>query len=142
LTETPVKRTAELLLELDEELDVAIVDLSAGRSHATEIVLAATARLELRRVPARWLVFHRWTSQHIIAAHGLVEGGAASSTRPSTVDTPRPTSGARSASSGPPSSTPTPRATPGSGPNRSPGCASAMWPCISWPDGKQPRSSI
>jgi hypothetical protein len=74
LSEGAVKRTAELLLELDRELDVAIIDLSAGRSHATEIVLAATARPELRGVPARWLVFHRWTSQHIIAAHGLVEG--------------------------------------------------------------------
>jgi hypothetical protein len=25
-------------------------------------------------VPFRWLVFHRWTRQHIIAAHGLVHG--------------------------------------------------------------------
>ncbi len=53
-----------------------IVDLSAGRSYATDMVLAATALEEMREVPARWLVFHRWTRQHIIAASGLVFGKA------------------------------------------------------------------
>ena len=35
-------------------------------------MLAATAALP--GVKARWLVFHRWTRQHIIAASGLVHG--------------------------------------------------------------------
>ncbi|BCJ75272.1 DNA-binding protein [Catellatospora sp. IY07-71] len=69
-----VKRCARLLARLDAEFDVCLIDLSAGRSHATEIVLAATALPELQRVDSRWLVFHRWTRQHIIAAHGLVFG--------------------------------------------------------------------
>jgi hypothetical protein len=69
-----VVRAAELLLRLDEEMDLTVVDLSAGRSHATDIALAATARPEMRRVPARWLIFHRWTRQHILAASGLAWG--------------------------------------------------------------------
>jgi hypothetical protein len=65
---------ARLFLRLDEEFDVTLVDLSAGRSYATDMVLAATAELMLRSVTCRWLVFHRWTRQHIIAASGLVYG--------------------------------------------------------------------
>jgi hypothetical protein len=69
-----VERCVDLLLRLDEEFDLTIVDLSAGRSYATEIVLAATATEQLRGMPARWVVFHRWTRQHIIAASNLVHG--------------------------------------------------------------------
>jgi hypothetical protein len=69
-----VERCARLLVRMDTEFDLTIIDLSAGRSYATEIVLAATARPELRGVPSRWIVFHRWTRQHIIAASGLVHG--------------------------------------------------------------------
>jgi hypothetical protein len=69
-----VERCARLLLSADAEFDLVLVDLSAGRSYATEIVLAATARPEMSRVDWRWLVFHRWTRQHIIAAGGLVDG--------------------------------------------------------------------
>jgi hypothetical protein len=69
-----VARCADLLMRADEEFDLVIVDLSAGRSYATEIVLAATAEPGMRDVPARWLVFHRWTRQHIVAAGGLVFG--------------------------------------------------------------------
>jgi hypothetical protein len=69
-----VERCTELFLKLAEEFGLIIVDLSAGRSYATDIVLAATARPELAGVSARWLVFHRWTRQHIIAAAGLVRG--------------------------------------------------------------------
>ncbi|HET6213565.1 MAG TPA: SCO2523 family variant P-loop protein [Micromonosporaceae bacterium] len=69
-----VDRCVRLLLRMEEEFQLALIDLSAGRSHATEIVLAATARPELSFVTARWLVFHRWTPQHIIAAAGLVHG--------------------------------------------------------------------
>jgi hypothetical protein len=69
-----INRCIELFLRLEEEFDISLVDLSAGRSYATNIVLAATASPQLAHVTARWLVFHRWTHQHIIAAHGLVFG--------------------------------------------------------------------
>jgi hypothetical protein len=69
-----VERCANLLLRLEEEFDLCLIDLSAGRSYAAAMVLAATARPELRGVRCRWLVFHRWTRQHIIAAGGLVRG--------------------------------------------------------------------
>jgi hypothetical protein len=71
------RRCAELFLRLEEEFDVIIVDLSAGRSYATDMVLAATAMSSLRKVTQRWLVFHRWTRQHVGAAAGLVydDGG-------------------------------------------------------------------
>lgn len=69
-----VDRCALLLLELSREFDLVVVDLSAGRSHAAELVMAATARHELVNVPWRWLVFHRWTKQHVLAAHSLVYG--------------------------------------------------------------------
>jgi hypothetical protein len=67
-------RCAELFLKLDHEFDLCIVDLSAGRSCALDLVLEATARPELRFLTCRWLVFHRWTRQHLLAAHGLVYG--------------------------------------------------------------------
>ncbi|GAA5195309.1 SCO2523 family variant P-loop protein [Rugosimonospora acidiphila] len=69
-----VRRTIELLLLTDEEFDVTIVDLSAGRSYAADIALEASAHLLNRGVTARWLVYHRWTRQHIIAASSLVYG--------------------------------------------------------------------
>ncbi|NKY25228.1 SCO2523 family variant P-loop protein [Nocardia gamkensis] len=69
-----VERCAELLVALDQEFRVVIVDLSAGRSAALQIALQATASPQLRRRTARWLIFHRWTRQHIVAAAGLVYG--------------------------------------------------------------------
>ena len=69
-----VQRCVSLFLRLEEEFELCLVDLSAGRSYATAMVLAATAEPELRSVTTRWLVFHRWTRQHIIAANGLVYG--------------------------------------------------------------------
>ncbi|WP_431941386.1 SCO2523 family variant P-loop protein [Nocardia grenadensis] len=69
-----VTRCAELLVALEQEFRVVIVDLSAGRSVALEIALQATALPQLRRRTARWLIFHRWTRQHILAAAGLVHG--------------------------------------------------------------------
>jgi hypothetical protein len=69
-----VARCVDLLQRLDAEFEVCVVDLSAGRSHALGISLEATATPELRSIPARWLVFHRWTRQHVVAAHGLVFG--------------------------------------------------------------------
>ncbi|MFI6334425.1 SCO2523 family variant P-loop protein [Streptomyces sp. NPDC050535] len=79
-----LRRCVDLMLRLNTEFDLIIVDLSAGRSYAMDMVLEATAQPELRGVEARWLVFHRWTRQHVIAAsglafgaHGILEGGAA-----------------------------------------------------------------
>ncbi|MEZ7006386.1 SCO2523 family variant P-loop protein [Streptomyces sp. AD55] len=70
--EDALERCVDLLLRLDNEFDVTLVDLSAGRSYAVDMVLAATAHPRMRHVPYRWLVFHRWTRQHVIAASGLV----------------------------------------------------------------------
>jgi hypothetical protein len=69
-----VERCIDLFLRLHGEFEVVLVDLSAGRSYAAEIVIAATSSPSLRSVTTRWLVFHRWTRQHIVAAHGLVYG--------------------------------------------------------------------
>lgn len=69
-----LRRCIRLLQALDEEFDMCLIDLSAGRSYATQLVLEATADPALRGVVARWLVFHRWTRQHIPAAAGLVYG--------------------------------------------------------------------
>jgi hypothetical protein len=69
-----VDRCVELFQALDEEYELILVDLSAGRSFAVELALKATARPELARMGKRWLVFHRWTRQHVIAASNLVYG--------------------------------------------------------------------
>ncbi|MEV6275250.1 SCO2523 family variant P-loop protein [Nocardia sp. NPDC051832] len=69
-----VNRCVQLLLEVEHKFDVCIVDLSAGRSMAMELVLRATAQPQLLACTVRWLVFYRWTRQHILAAHGLVHG--------------------------------------------------------------------
>lgn len=67
-----VDRCIDLFLRLHSEFEVVLVDLSAGRSHAADLVIAATSSPALVKVKTRWLVFHRWTRQHILAAHGLV----------------------------------------------------------------------
>jgi hypothetical protein len=67
-----LERCVDLLLRLNAEFDLTVVDLSAGRSYAVDMVLAATAHPRMRHVRFRWLVFHRWTRQHVIAASGLV----------------------------------------------------------------------
>jgi hypothetical protein len=69
-----VRRCVRLLLRLEEEFELCLVDLSAGRSYATQIVLAATAEPQMRHLAYRWLIFHRWTAQHIVAASNLVYG--------------------------------------------------------------------
>jgi hypothetical protein len=78
-----VDRCGRLFRRLEEEFELIIVDLSAGRSYALQLVLEVTARPIFQAVTTRWLVFHRWTRQHIIAAaglaygeHGIVEAGA------------------------------------------------------------------
>ena len=69
-----VERCIDLFLRLHSEFEVVLIDLSAGRSYAAEIVIAATSSPGLANVTTRWLVFHRWTRQHILAANGLVFG--------------------------------------------------------------------
>jgi hypothetical protein len=73
-TPAVVRQCADLFVRLDSEFEVCFVDLSAGRSYAIDIALEVTGLSELQGVPHRWLVFHRWTRQHIIAAHALVYG--------------------------------------------------------------------
>jgi hypothetical protein len=65
---------SSFFLRLEEEFDLTIVDLSAGRSFAVEMVLEVTGRQQFDEITCRWLVFHRWTRQHIVAASGLVFG--------------------------------------------------------------------
>ncbi|MFI5958776.1 SCO2523 family variant P-loop protein [Cryptosporangium sp. NPDC051539] len=69
-----VDRCVDLFLRAEEQFDLCLVDLSAGRSWATQMVLEATAKPALTNVSCRWLVFHRWTEQHILATNGLVYG--------------------------------------------------------------------
>jgi hypothetical protein len=64
----------DLLMKLYYEFDLVIVDLSAGRSYAVDMALEATAQPEMSEITARWLVFHRWTRQHVAAAASLVFG--------------------------------------------------------------------
>ncbi|MGX4692332.1 SCO2523 family variant P-loop protein [Streptomyces sp. JNUCC 63] len=80
--EDSLERCVDLLLRLNGEFDLIVVDLGAGRSYAVDMALAATAHPRMRYVPFRWLVFHRWTRQHLIAAaglvhkdHGIIKGG-------------------------------------------------------------------
>lgn len=76
VTATPavVVRCVDLLKELDTQFPVVIVDLSSGRSAAMKIALEATSPANMIQNKVRWLVFHRWTRQHVMAAHSLVWG--------------------------------------------------------------------
>ncbi|WP_245717438.1 SCO2523 family variant P-loop protein [Nocardia jejuensis] len=69
-----VRRCASLFASCEQEFDVTFVDLSAGRSIALALALQATMEPQLSDVISRWLIFHRWTRQHIVAGHGLVHG--------------------------------------------------------------------
>lgn len=73
-SEDMVGRCVELFSRLEEEFELSLVDLSAGRSCATDLVLEATSPKNLPHVTSRWLVYHRWTRQHVYAANGLVYG--------------------------------------------------------------------
>ncbi|WP_405947891.1 SCO2523 family variant P-loop protein [Streptomyces prunicolor] len=72
--EENLHRCVDLFLRLNAEFDIIVVDLSAGRSYAMDMALRAIARPEMRGVQARWLIFHRWTRQHVMAAAELVSG--------------------------------------------------------------------
>ena len=67
-----IRRCVTLFRDLESEFDISIVDLSAGRSYAA--VMALDASRQLPKVKTRWLVYHRWTQQHIIGAASLVHG--------------------------------------------------------------------
>ena len=69
-----VERCIDLLVRVDEEFDLGIVDLSAGRSYATQIVLAATASPALRHVRSRWLVSTAGHASTSSRPRGLVNG--------------------------------------------------------------------
>jgi hypothetical protein len=73
-TDDNLRRCVDLLLRLNSEFDIIVVDLSAGRSYAVDMALEATSQREMSGVEFRWLVFHRWTRQHVAAAAGLVFG--------------------------------------------------------------------
>jgi len=74
IDEDVVRRCVDLFLWAEEEFDLTLVDLSAGRSYASQLALAVTAHPLLRSAVTRWLVFHRWTRQNVIAAAGLAFG--------------------------------------------------------------------
>ncbi|MFC9994369.1 SCO2523 family variant P-loop protein [Nocardia sp. NPDC127526] len=74
IDEATVRRCTELLVTCEQEFDVTLVDLSAGRSIALMLALRSTGMPQLSAAVVRWLVFHRWTRQHIVAANGLVHG--------------------------------------------------------------------
>ncbi|MGW6425610.1 SCO2523 family variant P-loop protein [Nocardia sp. NPDC055053] len=71
-----VSRCRELLLALDTEFKVVIVDLSAGRSVAARLALEATSPRQMQGKMVGWLVFHRWTRQHLLATHSVVYGAS------------------------------------------------------------------
>lgn len=73
--EENLHRCVDLVLSLMREFDLIVVDLSAGRSYAMDLALAATSpRGGLGTLSHRWLVYHRWTRQHVMAAAELVHG--------------------------------------------------------------------
>lgn len=77
LTDDHIKAAISLFQAVEREFDVCIVDLSAGRSSALDMSLnAISPRVRKRSKDAndriRWLLFHRWTTQHVIAAGGLL----------------------------------------------------------------------
>jgi hypothetical protein len=74
LAKEHIARARALFTTLEREFDICVVDLSAGRSSALDMSLNATAP-QIRPAgsdPVRWLLFHRWTTQHVIAASGLL----------------------------------------------------------------------
>lgn len=77
LTDDHIKAAIRLFQAVEREFDVCIVDLSAGRSSALDMSLnAISPRVRKKSKDSndriRWLLFHRWTTQHVIAAGGLL----------------------------------------------------------------------
>jgi hypothetical protein len=77
LTDSHIKAAMKLFGDVEREFDVCIVDLSAGRSAALDMSLNAISprlRKKKDKDQIRWLLFHRWTTQHVVAAGGLLFG--------------------------------------------------------------------
>ncbi|GAB2845003.1 SCO2523 family variant P-loop protein [Actinocorallia aurea] len=74
ITDEVVDRCGLLLQRLLSEFETVFMDLSAGRSHAAELLLRVTSPAVPNGISARWLVFHRWTRQHVASAAGLTFG--------------------------------------------------------------------
>lgn len=74
LTNAHIKKATELFQAVEREFDVCIVDLSAGRSSALDMSVQAISpeNRPKKSEAVRWLLFHRWTTQHVIAASGLL----------------------------------------------------------------------
>ena len=74
LTDDHIKKATKLFQDVEREFDVCIVDLSAGRSSALDMSLQAVSpKVRAKKAgQVRWLLFHRWTTQHVIAASGLL----------------------------------------------------------------------
>jgi hypothetical protein len=66
-----IDQCVTLFRQLESEFDLSVIDLSAGRSYAATMALAASKEMP-PKVKCRWLVYHRWTQQHIIGAASLV----------------------------------------------------------------------
>lgn len=69
-----VERAARLFRDMEREFDACVVDLSSGRSQSVEMSLRALTSPTVKRkgTVVRWLVFHKWTRQHVVAANGLL----------------------------------------------------------------------
>jgi hypothetical protein len=76
ITQGMLDRTVRLFQRLEEEFALSIIDLSAGRSYAVQAALQATRDSRLRVATSRWLLFHRWTRQHVVAASYYIRGPA------------------------------------------------------------------
>ncbi|MEY9934455.1 hypothetical protein ABH926_009123 [Catenulispora sp. GP43] len=74
VTSDHIDRVVQLFRKVEQEFDVCVVDLSAGRSAALDMSLHAVspANRSKKADPVRLLLFHRWTTQHVIAASGLL----------------------------------------------------------------------
>lgn len=77
LSDDHIKAAISLFQAVEREFDVCIVDLSAGRSSALDMSLNAISPRVRKKTRegndrVRWLLFHRWTTQHVIAAGGLL----------------------------------------------------------------------
>jgi hypothetical protein len=72
VTREGIDRTTALLTEMEAEYHACVIDLSSGRSAAVQMVLHALADPALAGARVRWLLFHRWTRQHVLAAGGLL----------------------------------------------------------------------
>ena len=60
---------AELLADVSSRYDVVLIDLRSGLGPVAGLFLEPM----IDEVLTAWLVFHRWTRQHLVGAHNLLE---------------------------------------------------------------------